>query len=316
MSTKKTQNEIMHQKNKLPLRMYLKNNSQLYLMLLPAIAFFILFNYAPLYGIQIAFKDYRAVDGIMGSKWVGLEHFKTFFNAYYFERLIKNTFLLNLYGMLWSFPMPIILALMLNRVRNAKMKKFIQTTIYLPHFISTVVLVGMVYIFLSPTGGLFNTIRNAFGLKSLDFMSMSSAFRTISIASNIWQDAGFSSILFIATLAGIDPALYESSELDGANVWQKIRYIDIPTLIPTAMMVLILNSGNLFSSGAAKVLLLQTAGNTTTSEIIGTYVHKVGVGAGQFSYTSAIGLFTNVINFIMIIAVNKISKKVANVEMF
>lgn len=297
--------------------MYLKNNGQLYLMLLPAIAFYIVFNYAPLYGIQIAFKDYRAVDGIMGSKWVGFEHFKTFFNAYYFERLIKNTFLLNLYGMLWLFPMPIILALMLNRVRNAKMKKFIQTTIYLPHFISTVVLVGMVYIFLSPTGGLFNTIRNAFGLKSLDFMSMSSAFRTISIASNIWQDAGFSSILFIATLAGIDPALYESSELDGASVWQKIRYIDLPTLIPTAMMVLILNSGNLFSSGASKVLLLQTAGNTTTSEIIGTYVHKVGLGgAGQFSYTSAIGLFTNIINFVMIIAVNKISKKVANVEMF
>ena len=157
---------------------------------------------------------------------------------------------------------------------------------------------------------------DAFGLKALDFMSMPSAFRTISIASNIWQDAGFSSILFIATLAGIDPALYEAAELDGASIWQKIRYIDIPTLIPTAMMVLIMNCGSLFASNASKVLLLQTPGNVTVSEIIGTYVHNVGLGKGMFSYTTAIGLFTNVINFIMIITVNKISKKTANVDMF
>lgn len=301
---------------RLSARVQFKNNWQLYVMLLPAIAYYVLFNYAPLYGIQIAFKDYRAVDGILGSEWVGFEHFLKFFDAYYFERLIKNTFLLNLYGMLWMFPIPIILAIMLNRVRNAKLKKFIQTTIYLPHFISTVVLVGMLYIFLSPGGGLFNTVRGFFGQKSLDFMSMSGAFRTISIASNIWQDAGFSSILFIATLSGIDPALYEAAELDGASVWQKIRYIDIPTLIPTAMMVLILDSGKLFASGAAKVLLLQTPGNIAVSELIGTYVHNVGLGKGMFSYTTAIGLFTNVINFIMIIIVNKISKKAANVEMF
>ncbi len=301
---------------RLSARVQFKNNWQLYVMLLPAIAYYVLFNYAPLYGIQIAFKDYRAVDGILGSEWVGFEHFLKFFDAYYFERLIKNTFLLNLYGMLWMFPIPIILAIMLNRVRNAKLKKFIQTTIYLPHFISTVVLVGMLYIFLSPGGGLFNTVRGFFGQKSLDFMSMPGAFRTISIASNIWQDAGFSSILFIATLSGIDPALYEAAELDGASVWQKIRYIDIPTLIPTAMMVLILDSGKLFASGAAKVLLLQTPGNIAVSELIGTYVHNVGLGKGMFSYTTAIGLFTNVINFIMIIIVNKISKKAANVEMF
>lgn len=293
-----------------------RNNWQLYIMLLPAIAYYVVFNYLPMYGVQIAFKDYRAVDGIWGSQWVGFRHFLKFFDAYYFWRLIKNTLLLNLYGMLWLFPIPIILAIMLNRIRNAKVKKFIQTTIYLPHFVSTVVLVGMIYIFLSPGGGLFNTVRQAFGLKALDFMSMPSAFRTISIASNIWQDAGFSSILFIATLAGIDPALYEAAELDGASIWQKIRYIDIPTLIPTAMMVLIMNCGSLFASGAAKVLLLQTPGNITVSELIGTYVHNVGLGKGMFSYTTAIGLFTNVINFIMIITVNKISKKTANVEMF
>lgn len=293
-----------------------RNNWQLYIMLLPAIAYYVIFNYLPMYGVQIAFKDYRAVDGIWGSQWVGFRHFLKFFDAYYFWRLIKNTLLLNLYGMLWLFPIPIALAIMLNRIRSARVKKFIQTTIYLPHFVSTVVLVGMIYIFLSPGGGLFNTVRQAFGLKALDFMSMPSAFRTISISSNIWQDAGFSSILFIATLAGIDPALYEAAELDGASIWQKIRYIDIPTLIPTAMMVLIMNCGSLFASGAAKVLLLQTPGNITVSELIGTYVHNVGLGKGMFSYTTAIGLFTNVINFIMIITVNKISKKTANVEMF
>lgn len=293
-----------------------RNNWQLYIMLLPAIAYYVIFDYLPMYGIQIAFKDYRAVDGIWGSKWVGFQHFLKFFDAYYFERLIKNTFLLNIYGLVCLFPIPIALAIMLNRIRNAKVKKFIQTTIYLPHFVSTVVVVGMVYIFLSPRGGLFNTVRQSFGLKALDFMSMPSAFRTISVASNIWQDAGFSSILFIATLAGIDPALYEAAELDGASIWQKIRYIDIPTLIPTAMMVLIMNCGSLFASNASKVLLLQTPGNVTVSEIIGTYVHNVGLGKGMFSYTTAIGLFTNVVNLIMILTVNKISKKAANVEMF
>lgn len=319
MAIKHTQAKSLqkNKSNRLPFKMYLKNNGQLYLMLLPAIAFYIIFHYMPLYGVQIAFKDYRAVDGIWGSEWVGFKHFLKFFDAYYFKRLITNTFLLNLYGLIWMFPIPIILALMLNRIRNAKTKKFVQTTIYLPHFISTVVLVGMVYIFLSPTSGLFNTVRGWFGLKALDFMSMSSAFRTISIASNIWQDAGFSSILFIATLAGIDPTLYESAELDGASVWKKILYIDLPTLVPTAMMVLILDSGKLFASGVQKILLLQTNGNITVSETIGTYVHNVGLGgAGLFSYTSAIGLFTNVVNFIMIIVVNKISKKVAKVEMF
>jgi len=317
MKMKKTNSLQKNQLNKVPIRTNLKNNWQLYLMLLPAIAYYFIFSYMPMYGVQIAFKNFRVVDGINGSEWVGLKHFKTFFNAYYFERLIRNTFLLNLYGLLWFFPIPIVIALLLNRIRKPKLKKFIQTTIYLPHFMSTVVIIGMVYIFLSPSGGLFNTIRGMFGLKAVDFMSQASAFRTISITSNIWQDVGYSSILYIATLAAVDPTLYESAELDGANIWQKMRYIDVPTLIPTAMMVLILDCGRLFSSGASKILLLQTPGNTSTSEVIGTYVHKVGLGsAAQFSYTTAIGLFTNIVNFIMIITVNKISKKATKVELF
>jgi len=294
----------------------LKDNWQLYILLLPAIVYYFVFNYVPIYGIQIAFKDFRAVDGIAGSKWVGFEHFKTFFDAYYFERLIGNTLLLNVFYLLCSFPIPIVLAVLLNYIRNERRKKFVQTTIYMPYFISLVVLAGMMYIFLSPTAGVFNVVRTALGLSPVDFMSDEGSFRGIYIISSIWQTAGYSSILFIATLSGIDPTLYEAAEIDGASIWQKIKYIDMPSLIPTAMMVLILDSGKLFNSNAQKTLLLQTPGNIAVSDIIGTYVYNVGMGSGQFSYTAAIGLFANFINFIMVISVNKLAKKFSNIGLF
>ena len=293
-----------------------KANWQLYVLILPAIIYFIVFNYFPLYGIQIAFKDYKAVKGIAGSAWVGLKHFKTFFEAYYFGRLIKNTLLLNVYYLLWSFPVPIILAILLNQIRKDKTKRFIQTTIYVPYFISTVVLAGMLYIFLSPTSGIFNFARNAIGLKSIDYMSEAGAFRSIYVISGIWQSAGYGTILYIASLAGVDTSLYEAAEIDGASIWQKIRYIDLPSLVPTIMMVFILDCGKLLSSDTNKALVMQTAGNIPTSDIIGVYVYNVGLGSGQFSYTSAIGLFINVINFVIIMAVNKFSKKLTNVGLF
>ncbi len=293
-----------------------KANWQLYVLILPAIIYFIVFNYLPLYGIQIAFKDYKAVKGISGSAWVGLKHFKTFFEAYYFERLIRNTLLLNIYYLLWSFPVPIILAILLNQIRKDRVKRFIQTTIYVPYFISTVVLAGMLYIFLSPTSGIFNFARNAIGLRSIDYMSEAGAFRSIYVISGIWQSAGYGTILYIATLAGIDMSLYEAAEIDGASIWQKIRYIDFPSLIPTVMMVFILDCGKLLSSDTNKALVMQTAGNIPTSDIIGVYVYNVGLGSGQFSYTAAIGLFINVINFVIIIAVNKLSKKLTDVGLF
>lgn len=270
----------------------------------------------PLYGIQIAFKDYKAVSGIAGSAWVGLKHFKTFFNAYYFKRLLSNTLLLNVYSLLWSFPIPLILAIFLNQIKNPKRKRFIQTSIYVPYFISTVVLAGMLYIFLSPTSGIFNIAREALGMKAVDFMSEAGAFRSIYIISGIWQGAGWGTILYIASLAGVDQELYEAAEIDGANIWQKIRYIDLPSLIPVAMMVFILDCGKLLSSNTDKALVMQTAGNIPTSDIIGVYVYNVGLGSGQFSYTAAIGLFVNIINFVMIIAVNRISKKVTDVGLF
>lgn len=294
----------------------IKSNWQLYVLILPAVIYFIVFNYLPLYGIQIAFKDYKAVKGIADSAWVGLKHFKTFFDAYYFKRLLSNTILLNVYSLLWSFPIPLILAILLNQIKHPGRKRLIQTTIYVPYFISTVVLAGMLYIFLSPSAGIFNFIRQWLGLRPLDYMSSSTAFRTIYILSGIWQGAGWGTILYIASLSGIDTSLYEAAEIDGASIWQKIRYIDLPSLLPVATMVFILDCGKLLSSNTDKALVMQTSGNIPTSDIIGVYVYNVGLGSGQFSYTAAIGLFVNIINFILIISVNKLSKKVSSVGMF
>mgnify|MGYP004514787387 FL=1 len=303
-------------KKKINYAVYFKNNWQLYVLILPAIIYFIVFNYMPLYGIQIAFKDFKAVFGISGSKWVGFKHFENFFHAYYFKRLLANTLLLNVYNLLWSFPVPIILAILLNQIKGPKIKRFIQTSIYVPYFISTVVLAGMLYIFLSPTSGIFNILRQAFGMKAVDFMSDAKAFRTIYIVSGIWQSAGWGTILYIASLSGVDPSLYEAAEIDGASIWQKIRYIDMPSIVPVIVMVFILDCGKLLSSNTDKALVMQTAGNIPTSDIIGVYVYNVGLGSGQFSYTTAIGLFINIINFIIIITANQISKKISDVGLF
>lgn len=303
-------------KKKINYAVYFKNNWQLYVLILPVIIYFIVFNYMPLYGIQIAFKDFKAVFGISGSKWVGFKHFENFFHAYYFKRLLANTLLLNVYNLLWSFPVPIILAILLNQIKGPKIKRFIQTSIYVPYFISTVVLAGMLYIFLSPTSGIFNILRQALGMKAVDFMSDAKAFRTIYIVSGIWQSAGWGTILYIASLSGVDPSLYEAAEIDGASIWQKIRYIDMPSIVPVIVMVFILDCGKLLSSNTDKALVMQTAGNIPTSDIIGVYVYNVGLGSGQFSYTTAIGLFINIINFIIIITANQISKKISDVGLF
>lgn len=303
-------------KKKINYAVYFKNNWQLYVLILPAIIYFIVFNYMPLYGIQIAFKDFKAVFGISGSKWVGFKHFENFFHAYYFKRLLANTLLLNVYNLLWSFPVPIILAILLNQIKGPKIKRFIQTSIYVPYFISTVVLAGMLYIFLSPTSGIFNILRQVLGMKAVDFMSDAKAFRTIYIVSGIWQSAGWGTILYIASLSGVDPSLYEAAEIDGASIWQKIRYIDMPSIVPVIVMVFILDCGKLLSSNTDKALVMQTAGNIPTSDIIGVYVYNVGLGSGQFSYTTAIGLFINIINFIIIITANQISKKISDVGLF
>jgi putative aldouronate transport system permease protein len=294
----------------------LGNDWQIYVLLVPALAYFFVWNYLPLYGIQIAFRDFKAVFGITGSEWVGLYHFKEFFNSYYFVRLLKNTFLLNFYGLLWGFPIPVILALLLNQIRFNRFKRFTQTVIYVPHFISTVVLAGMIYIFFSPSSGIINRLTVALGGKSIYYMLEPGWFRPLFIGSSIWQDAGWGTILYIAALTGIDPQIYEAATIDGANKMQKIWYIDIPSLIPIATMVLILSFGKLLTSNTQKALLMQTPGNIATSDIIGVYVYNIGLGKALYSYTAAIGLFLNLINFVMIVTVNSIAKRVGETALF
>lgn len=294
----------------------LLNDWQIYILLLPGIIYFIIFHYIPLYGIQIAFKDYKVSKGIADSAWIGFENFRTFFNSYYCGRLILNTLLLNVYSLLWSFPVPIILALLLNRIKQERFKKFTQTVIYIPHFISTVVMAGMLYIFLSPETGMINLLIKFLGGQPVYFMAEAGWFRTVYIASGIWQSAGWGTILYIAALTGVDQEIYEAATLDGASVMQKIRHIDIPSILPIAVMMLILECGKIMGGDTQKALLLQTSSNTATSDIIGVYVYNVGLGQAKYSYTAAIGLFQNLIGFVMIVAVNTISKKVSSVSMF
>lgn len=296
---------------------------QLWVLLIPALAFFIVFCYFPMYGVQIAFKDFKVGLGITASPWAStkgqldlFKHFRNFFSMYYCGRMFADTLLLNLYGLLFSFPIPILLAIMLNQLNSKRFKGFTQTAIYVPHFISTVVLAGMLYLFFSPTNGIVNKVIEACGGKSIYFMVEEHWFRPLFIGSDIWQNAGWNTILYIATLTSIDPQLYEAATIDGATRWQKIKNIDIPHLIPIAVMMLILSCGSLLSSNTDKALLLQTSGNIKTSDIIGVYVYNTGIGKAQYSYTSAIGLCLNVINFIIIISVNAISRKASDISLF
>lgn len=294
----------------------LRNNWQLYVLLLPALGFIFVFNYLPLYGVQIAFRDYKAAFGILGSKWVGWKNFTDFFDAYYFQRLLANTFLLNLYNLICSFPVPIIMAIFLNQIERPRYRKFIQTTIYVPHFISTVVMAGILYLFLSPTNGVINTLIEALGGDAIHFMIEPKWFRPLFIITDIWQHAGWNTILYIAALTGIDPGLYEAATIDGATKLQKIRHIDIPHLIPIVVMMLILSCGSLLVSNTDKALLMNTPGNQSVSDIIGVYVYAMGLGKAQFSYTTAIGLFINIINFITIMSVNWVSKRLNQTGLF
>lgn len=292
------------------------NDWQIYILLLPAVAYFIFYCYLPMYGAQIAFRDFKAGLGIFASKWVGLKNFADFINSYYFGRLLINTFALNVYGLLFGFPIPVLLAILINQLDFPRLKKFTQTAIYVPHFISTVVMAGILYLFLSPINGIVNRMITSTGGSAIHFMMEPSWFRKLFIITDVWQHAGWNTIIYIATLTGIDQEIYEAATIDGANKRQKIWHIDIPHLMPIAIMMLILNCGSLLSSNTDKALLMQTPGNMRVSDIIGVYVYTMGLGKGQFSYTAAIGLFVNVINFVMILSMNFISKRVSQTSLF
>ena len=293
-----------------------KRNWQLWLLLSPALVYILIFSYQPMYGALIAFKDFNPRLGIMGSPWAGLKYFKQFFQTSIFSKTLLNTILLSAYNLLWSFPIPIIFALLLNQVRNKKFKAFIQTVTYAPNFISVVVLVGMVTLFLSPGSGFLTGLFQKMGAKDSLYLVRPEYFRTIYVASGVWQTMGFSSIIFLAALTGVNPELHESAMIDGAGIAKRIWHIDIPAILPTIIIMLIMAIGNILSIGYEKVYLLQNGMNLEVSEIISTYVFKTGIRSAQYSFATAVGLFNSVINLILLVSANFIAKKTTEISLF
>ncbi|ULT57554.1 ABC transporter permease subunit [Neobacillus drentensis] len=285
-------------------------NYELYLFLLPAIVYFIVFQYIPMYGVLIAFKDFTPSLGILGSPWVGFEHFERFFHSYQFWDLIKNSLGLSIFQLIIGFPMPIIIALLLNQMIHEKYKRFVQTVIYAPHFISIVVLAGMMFVFFSDKG-LINSVVTLFGGKAVAFMSEPDWFKPLYIGSGVWQETGWACIVYLAALAGVSPEIHEAATMDGANKWQRILHVDIPAIMPTAIILLILSVGNLMNIGFEKAYLMQTPLNQPAAEIIPTYVYKVGLQQAEYSFGAAVGLFNSIINLILLFIVNKTAKKLS-----
>ena len=282
---------------------------QLYLLMIVPLAYFAIFKYVPMANAIIAFKDYNVVDGVWGSPWVGFEQFERFFTNPVFWTLLKNTFLLSAYVVLVSFPFPIILALALNEVRLRFFQRTVQMVTYAPYFISTVVVISMTILFLSPKLGLMGHVTSFFGLGSIDFLGDPDYFRHIYVISDIWQTMGYSAVIYMAALSSIDPSLYEAAKVDGANRFQKILAVDLPGIMPTAMTVLILAVGNVMAIGFEKAFLLQNSLNLSQSEIIPTYVYKVGLLNADFSQAAAIGLFNGGINLVLLLVVHYTSKR-------
>ncbi|WP_227793291.1 ABC transporter permease [Paenibacillus guangzhouensis] len=274
--------------------------------------YIIVFKYVPMLGNIIAFKQYSITKGMFGSPWAGFTHFERFFNSHEFWRLLTNTLSISFYTLVASFPFPILLALGLNYVKNERFKKTVQMVTYAPYFISLVVVVGLLFQFLDPRTGIVNHILGWFGVDPINFMGEASMYQTLYVGSYVWQNVGFACIIYLAALAGIDPSLHEAAVMDGANKLQRVRHIDIPGIMPIAVILLILNTGQMMETGFEKILLMQNSLNLRTSEVIDTYVYKVGLvsQAMNFSYATAIGLFKAVIGFVLLIIVNQTAKKV------
>lgn len=292
---------------------YFKNNYILYLFITPAIVVTFIFAYIPMYGAIIAFKDFSAMKGILGSDWIGFKHFKDFLSSPNFLEIFGNTLKLSFFDLIIGFPVPIILALMINQIRRAAIKKNIQLILYAPNFISVVIITGMIFILLSPTGPV-NAILSIFIDKPISFMTNPDAFRTIYITSGIWQGAGWASIVYVAALANVDPQLHDAATIDGASLIQRIWHIDLPTLKPVIAVLLILAVGGIMAIGFEKAYLMQTDLNLPTSEIIPTYVYKRGLQSGDYSYSTAVGLFNSIINLLLLVFANSAVKKLSDGE--
>ncbi|MDQ0876218.1 putative aldouronate transport system permease protein [Paenibacillus sp. V4I3] len=286
-----------------------KKNWQLYLIILPSLVYLIIFKYVPMAGVQIAFKNYMVTKGIWGSDWIGFKHFVDFFHLPIFWRVIKNTSLLSLYSLLIGFPAPIILALALNELKNGVFKRAVQLVTFAPYFISTVIMVSIIMLFLSPQLGFIHLLADKFGFPAENLMSKPEYFKTVYVLSDVWQFTGYASVIYIAALAGVDPHLYEAAKVDGASRFQRMIHIDLPSLMPTAVILLILNAGQIMNVGFEKVYLMQNAINVGASEVISTYVYKMGLVGANFSFSAAVGLFNSIVNLLLLIVVNYVARK-------
>ncbi|MFD2118112.1 ABC transporter permease [Paenibacillus yanchengensis] len=291
--------------------MNLRSRWQLYVLVLLPLVYLIVFKYVPMYGAVIAFKNFVPTKGILGSDWVGLKYFIQFFNSYEFWRVMRNTIVISLYQLIAGFPLPIVLALCLNYVKVGAIKKSVQMITYAPHFISTVVMVGIIFQLLDPRTGILNVILTSLGFESINLMAMPQWFSSVFVWSGIWQNIGFSCIIYLASLTSIDPALHEAAVMDGASKIKRMWHIDVPGILPVATIILIMNTGSILDTGFEKILLMQNGLNLSVSEVIDTYVYKVGLASTvvNYSYSTAIGLFKSVIGMILLLTVNRISKK-------
>jgi putative aldouronate transport system permease protein len=294
----------------------IKQNYELYLFLLPVVILYLVFRYYPMYGVQIAFKNFRASQGIWGSEWVGFDHFIRFFESFNFWPIMENTLVLSFYSLIFGFPIPIIVALMLNQMMAKRYKKFVQTVIYAPHFISTVVLVGMLHVFLSPNSGLVNHIIVFFGGDPILFMADEGWFRPLYVLSGIWQETGFATIIYLAALASVNPELHEAAIMDGASKWKRVLNVDIPGIMPTIIILLVLALGNIMSVGFEKAFLMQSDLNYGTSNILPTYVYERGIQKAEYSFSAAIGLFNSIVNVILLVTVNRVAKKLTETSLW
>lgn len=301
----------------LALRREIRKNWSLYVMVAIPVAYLILFKYLPMYGVQIAFRDYAPAKGITGSPWVGFKHFAKFINNYQFKQILWNTIAISLYQLL-TFPLPIVLAIFLNYVKKERFKKAVQMVSYAPHFISTVVMVGIIIQFLDARSGVVNALITAVGGEAKNFMAYPEYFRHIYVWTGVWQGIGYSSIIYIAALSGVSAELHEAAIIDGANIVKRIWHVDLPAIRPTIVIMLIMQCGSILSVGYEKIYLLQNSLNRNQSEIISTYVYKQGIAASlpQYSYSTAIGLFVSIVNVILLILVNQITKKLGETSLF
>ncbi|KOY16628.1 sugar ABC transporter permease [Paenibacillus xylanivorans] len=290
----------------------MKRHWQLYLVVFLPLLYLVIFKYIPMSGVVIAFKEYNVIQGIWGSPWVGLKYFEQFFESPNFWLYLKNTLGINMYGLLVGFPAPILLALALNEIRNGFFKSSVQMITYAPYFISTVIMVSILIVTLSPSVGIISKFTQVLGIENTNFMGIPSLFKSIYVWSDVWQFSGYGAIIYIAALAGVNPELYESAKVDGASRMQKIINIDLPSLIPVSVILLILNLGNFMKVGFEKIYLMQNPLNISTSEVISTYVYKVGLLSSSFSFSTAIGFFNSIINLILLVSVNYIAKKLSS----